>query len=263
MIPKIIQYCWFGDKEKSREIQRCMQSWNKLIGYEFYELNDNNCDLKVNKFVKDAVSHGKWAFVSDYFRLAGLYKYGGFYLDTDVQVNTSFDSLLTKKMILGYLYPSCIGTAVIGAEPNHPLLGKLLDLYNDAFWNDSFTSFSVSDFPKEKFSDNNDLFTFALKKFYSTFLLNGQFAELSNLTIFPKESFEVGHIIGTSYTTHKCEGSWTVNDSMQKKMNSIIKKAAATIPLIHLDSLIRHISYVKKSKSCPYYNVYLVDSHRT
>ena len=42
------------------------------------------------KYVQEAYSQKMYAFVADYCRFYALYKYGGFYLDTDVKVLKSF-----------------------------------------------------------------------------------------------------------------------------------------------------------------------------
>lgn len=81
MIPKIIHYCWFGEKEKPSYIKKYMRTWKKLRReYKFYEWNEKNCDLQCNEYVKSAVKVKNWAFVSDYFRLLALYNSGGYTL---------------------------------------------------------------------------------------------------------------------------------------------------------------------------------------
>lgn len=36
MIPKKVHYIWFGNKEKPKHIQTCIESF-KILGYEIYE----------------------------------------------------------------------------------------------------------------------------------------------------------------------------------------------------------------------------------
>lgn len=39
MIPHIIHYCWFGKKDKPKEVIDFIESWKeKLPDYEFFEL---------------------------------------------------------------------------------------------------------------------------------------------------------------------------------------------------------------------------------
>ena len=84
-IPKIIHYCWFGDGPISPENRKCMESWKKYCpDYKIMAWNEQNFDISANRYARQAYAAKKYAFVSDYARLAVLYEYGGIYLDTDV-----------------------------------------------------------------------------------------------------------------------------------------------------------------------------------
>ena len=87
MIPKIIHYCWFGGKEKPKDVLDCIASWKKYCpDYKIIEWNETNYDVHKNQYMSDAYKERKWAFVSDYARIDVVYTYGGIYLDTDVEV---------------------------------------------------------------------------------------------------------------------------------------------------------------------------------
>ena len=95
MIPKVIHYCWFGKKPYNELMIKCMESWKKhLPEYEIIEWNEENFDININPYVKEAYNAKKFAFVSDYVRLFVLHKYGGIYLDTDVEVRKNIDKFL-------------------------------------------------------------------------------------------------------------------------------------------------------------------------
>ena len=86
-IPKIIHYCWFGGGAISPENRKCMESWKKYCpDYKIMAWNDQNFDISTNRYAQQAYEAKKYAFVSDYVRLAVLYEYGGIYLDTDVEL---------------------------------------------------------------------------------------------------------------------------------------------------------------------------------
>lgn len=98
LIPKKIHYCWFGKKEKPELVKTCIESWKiKLSEYEIIEWNEDNFDINSNIFVKEAYECGKYAFVSDYVRVYVLYKYGGIYLDTDVEVCREFSEEILRN----------------------------------------------------------------------------------------------------------------------------------------------------------------------
>ncbi|MFT8882771.1 MAG: glycosyltransferase [Liquorilactobacillus hordei] len=244
-----------------RHIKSCMDTWDICGDYEVVEWNEDNCNLNENSFISVAVKNSKWAFVSDYFRLKALYKIGGIYLDTDVEIKNTFNDLLGYRMFLGYIFDCSIGTAVIGSEKGHPFLKYLLDLYKNAYWNEDLKTFSISDFPKIKFKCNNDVLTYALKKYNTIFKLNGKTQFLSDLVIFQKEEFEIGPVFGIRHAVHRCEASWKDNsDSLIRKIKYKIKRSATLIPFIDGISLIRHVTYREKMKKESFYRIYLEDS---
>lgn len=87
-IPKIIHYCWFGQTPLPEKAQCCIASWKKFCpGYEIMEWNEHQLDLlSAPSYVQQAYAAQKWAFVADYVRLCALIKYGGVYMDTDVEL---------------------------------------------------------------------------------------------------------------------------------------------------------------------------------
>lgn len=139
MIPKVIHYCWFGHNEKPELVKRCIESWKKYCpGYEIKEWNEDNFDVNLCDYTKQAYDEGKWAFVSDVARLWIVYNEGGIYLDTDVEVRNILDELLNYSCWFGCDDIRYIATGLgFGAEQNHWLIEKLLnDYYNKAFKSD-------------------------------------------------------------------------------------------------------------------------------
>ena len=99
---KKIHYCWFGGKKLPKSVERCIKTWKKqLPDYEIIEWNENNFDINVCPFVKQAYENKKWAFVSDYARIYALYNEGGIYFDTDVKVLKNIEHIIDKDMVLG------------------------------------------------------------------------------------------------------------------------------------------------------------------
>ena len=93
-IPKKIHYCWFGGKPLPKSVQKCIASWKKYCpDYEIIRWDESNSDIRSNLYARQAYEAGKWAFVSDYFRLKVVYEQGGIYLDTDVELIRSLDCL--------------------------------------------------------------------------------------------------------------------------------------------------------------------------
>lgn len=129
-IPKIIHYCWFGKGEKPELVQKCLDSWKEhLWDYQVVEWNEEIFDINTNSYVKEAYEAKKYAFVSDYVRVYALYRYGGIYLDTDVEVFKSFNDLLHQDSFWGFEQENYIATSTIGAAKGNPIIEIFLDSY--------------------------------------------------------------------------------------------------------------------------------------
>ncbi len=103
MIPKIIHYCWFGRGPLPPLAQKCIASWRQFLpDYEIKEWNEDNFDVNILPYTADAYATGKYAFVSDYARFWVLFKYGGVYFDTDVEVIRSMDDVLARGPFMGF-----------------------------------------------------------------------------------------------------------------------------------------------------------------
>ncbi|KGN87313.1 glycosyltransferase family 32 protein [Porphyromonas gulae] len=139
MIPKIIHYCWFGPKPFPPLAQQCLESWQRYMpDYEIRLWSEDTFDVNSIPFVRDAYRHGKYAFVSDYARLWALYRYGGVYLDTDVELIRSVDDLCQHGGWIGRelpgwgapdKYPVNLGLG-FALPKEHPWLKELLDIYD-------------------------------------------------------------------------------------------------------------------------------------
>lgn len=131
MIPKVINYCWFGHAEKSKLVHKCIASWRKFCpDYDIIEWNEDNFDVTQHPYLQWCYQNRKWAFLSDFARLLILAEHGGIYLDTDVEVVKSLDGLLGYEAFLGFENNENINTGQgFGCIPNHPAVHKMADVY--------------------------------------------------------------------------------------------------------------------------------------
>lgn len=131
MIPKVIHYCWFGRGQMPKLALKCIESWKKYCpDYEIKEWNEDNFDLDMYPYVREAYDARKFAFVTDVVRLYALYHEGGIYMDTDVEVIKPLDSLLQYDAVSGFESPTQIPTGLMASRDGHPLFKELLDEYN-------------------------------------------------------------------------------------------------------------------------------------
>lgn len=146
MIPKTIHYCWFGGKPLPELAVRCMESWRRYCpDYEIVEWNETNYSIEdACQFVLDAYSNAKWAFVSDYVRLDVVYRYGGIYLDTDVELLKCPEEILKdSRGFLGREQDHSVNTGLgFACEAGEPLLEEMMALYRSL----KFEADELSDF---------------------------------------------------------------------------------------------------------------------
>ncbi len=128
-IPKKIHYCWFSGKPMPDYLEKCIDSWKRVCpDYEIIRWDESNYDVNKNVYMKQAYDAGKWGFIPDIARLEILYKYGGIYLDTDVEVIKNLDDLLTCEAFAGVEKWGNINMGgCSGATPHHPIIKKMLD----------------------------------------------------------------------------------------------------------------------------------------
>ena len=130
-IPRSIHYCWFGRGEKPELIRRCIDSWHMVLpDYEIKEWNEDNFDISLIPYTAQAYEKKKYAFVSDYARLWILNRYGGIYLDTDVEVLKSLDPYLCNACFFGFENDRGVAPGLImGCVQAHPILNELMAYY--------------------------------------------------------------------------------------------------------------------------------------
>ncbi|MBQ3116626.1 MAG: glycosyl transferase [Clostridia bacterium] len=131
-IPKILHYVWLGGKEKPDYLIKNLEGWKKFCpDYQIMEWNEGNFDINCNRYLKEAVEQKKWAFASDYIRLAVTYKYGGIYMDTDVELLKPIDKFLDVDFFANFENMVMISFTVIGAKPGSVVLKNMLSKYED------------------------------------------------------------------------------------------------------------------------------------
>lgn len=209
MIPKIIHYCWFGRGEKNPLIQACIASWRKYLpDYRIVEWNEDSFDVYSTLWTRQAYAAKKWAFVSDYVRLHALYREGGLYLDTDVEVLRPLDDFLDNALFTGYEANDFIMTAVMGAEAGNPVIRQLLAYYDSRPFVNEDGSFHMLPNP------------YIVTEFFRKAGIrpNGREQKTEHLHIYPQIYFSPNNLTRIwekpspkSYTIHHFDQSWSAD----------------------------------------------------
>lgn len=198
MIPKTIHYCWFGRNKKSDLIEKCIQSWElHLPDYDIIEWNEENFDIEANIFMSNAYKKKKWAFVSDYARAYVLYKFGGIYLDTDVEIRCNLDRFLDHGAFTGFEDYGFPFTALWGSRKEHNWPRSILNYYDNL---DGFDEKTNTRIVSEFLIDH-----------YKVDPFRNEIQKLEDeICIYPSNFFCLN--IEQNYAVHHFEGSWHNED---------------------------------------------------
>ena len=243
-IPEIIHYCWFGRNEKSQLFLKCLESWKRYFpDYQIIEWNEDNFDVNIIDYTKEAYEKGKWAFVSDYARLYIIYHYGGIYFDTDVEVIKSFSHLLQENGYLGFenttndLKSKTINTGLgFAAASNDVVIKALMDEYNGIHFVDENGTMDLTPCP---IRNTRALSRLGLKT-------NGSIQKVGNIVIYPFEYFcgvDIAnshmYITENTYTVHHYSATWKEKPTfwMMVKYNVLIPSVQKIIGIDNYDEL--------------------------
>ena len=224
-IPKIIHYCWFGKGNKPKIVEKCIESWKRvLVDYKIIEWNEENFDINCNEYVKEAYENKKFAFVSDYVRVHALYNMGGIYLDTDTEVFKSLDEFLGEESFWGFEEKNYIATSTIGSRKGNKLIKMFLDFYEGKSFNETSQNLQTS--------TNVQIVTNIFKNI--GFKMNGEKQTIEGVgTIYQQEYFSPYDYLNyydkktdKTYTSHHFYKSWI---SPKDKAKSNVKKVLAKI----------------------------------
>lgn len=219
MIPKTIHYCWFGCGEKPNLVKKCIESWRKYCpDYKIIEWNEDNFDVNCCLYVRQAYEAKKYAFVSDYVRLSALYNFGGIYMDTDVEVLKSFDTLLNHRCIFGFEEKEYVATSFMACEVKNIIINEYLNMYNNEI-------FKKQDGSLNTYTNVNRL-TYLLE--HKGLKRNNEKQKFDEIVVYPKEYFSPYDYINciderteNSYCIHWFYVSWM---SKREQIKKIIKR---------------------------------------
>lgn len=236
MIPPIIHYCWFGPNPKSELAKKCIESWKKYCpDYELREWNENNFDINLFDYTKEAYEERKWAFITDVVRLYALINYGGIYMDTDVEVLKPLDSLLSYSAVSGFESNKQIPTGLMACEKGNCMFAEFLEDYTNAHFKRKDGSLDIT--------TNVTRITKVCLRY--GLVQNNTLQTVNGFTLLPKEYLCPKDLITkelklteNSFTIHHFDGSWKddaekytaqLSERLDFKGGSYIAKLISTI----------------------------------
>ncbi len=205
-IPKVIHYCWFGGKQKTELMHKCINSWKTFMpNYVIKEWNESSY-VPHEPYEKQALDEKAYAFVSDIARLRIIYEYGGIYLDTDVELLRSLEPLLKQGGYLAHERHNTIATGLGFAAPaKSPVILAMLREYEHATFRQDNGKLDKTPCPVRN--------TNAIRKLGIN--PNNSVQKIHDVTIYPQEYFcplnnDSGEVSITenTYSIHHYGYSW-------------------------------------------------------
>lgn len=126
MIPRVIHRVWLGSDEMPEEFRHYGETWERHHPeWEMRLWTDSNLpELRFPEAFDRCRNHGER---SDVLRSELLARFGGLYVDTDVECKRPIEPLIgDASAFCAWVRPGRIGSAVLGATPGHPAIETLL-----------------------------------------------------------------------------------------------------------------------------------------
>lgn len=302
-IPKIIHYFYddvnIWEKNQKSQVRMCINSWLKYCpDYKFMLWHDKMPEfqeiLERSEFVRRAYKLKLWAFVSDYVRLYALNKYGGIYLDTDVELLKNFDNFLENKFFISVEGDILKGEnitepAIMGGIANHPVFIETMKIYESdeifeikycianiiikktllKLYNFNKINYNTPEYEKlaQKYYDKK-LSSGALDNF-DLYLNQKIFIDKNNeITIYPSEyfcptwdRFQAKAFTKNTVSIHWNQSSWWHNeDKMQKLFTGNIQEENKKLEQLYLIAgipLVRgYTQFISKEKLVTQYKLF-------
>ena len=260
MIPKKIHYCWFGRNPLPEDAKKYIESWKKYCpDYEIKEWNEDNFNLDMYPYVREAYENRKFAFVSDVARLYALYNEGGFYMDTDVELIKPLDDFLKYDGVSGFESSTQIPTGLMASRELHPLVKEWLEDYEGKHFIKEDGSFDLT-------TNVTRITNICLKHGFKP---NSKLQTIAEYTFFPSDYFcpkdcntGIIKITKNTYAIHHFAGSWLTDDTkalveLSKKVHRIVRiKFLAKFVLIMI-GIARRVKRDGIKKAFSYYKTQL------
>ena len=119
-IPRVVHRIWLGDAAMPREYVEYGETWRRHHpGWKLKLWRDRDLRRLVPA---EAVARARHRTeLSDLLRFEILRRYGGLYVDTDVECLRPVGALLSgRRVVMGFEKPGRVGSAVLASAPGHP-----------------------------------------------------------------------------------------------------------------------------------------------
>jgi mannosyltransferase OCH1-like enzyme len=203
MIPRTLHRVWLGGRAVPEEFEGYWARWGEMHpDWVLKTWGDDDLDWLVNRSTFDGAHNLSEA--SDVARFEILARYGGFYVDVDVEPLRCIEPLLRRHAVAGWEFSHRLGSAVLGSETGHPAFAALVERlpsYVEAHDDETSEKRTGPVFLTETWWRRRDVTRLARVAFYP-------------VGWWPSERYKLdGPYPAESYTNHRWAGSWVKSDA--------------------------------------------------
>lgn len=181
VIPRILHYFWLGGSRMPQEYEKHMESWRRFCpDYEIMRWDESNYDFSKYRYAREALESRQYMYATDVARKDILYRYGGIYFDTDVELLRPVDDLLYQEAFIGIDDGGQLNSGSgLGCVKHSRIVGEMLELYRD-----------------KAFINEDGSFNLHYNTLYETELMIGkgykiknEYQRIQGMSCFPREVF--------------------------------------------------------------------------
>lgn len=133
-VPRIIHYIWIGGNPLPDKPSQCIATWKEHMpesDWDYMLWNEQTLPSEIteHEYYKKYYAEKKWSYLSDLIRFWAVYRYGGLYLDVDIEAVKSFEPLMSNSAFVGKSKEGQIESAVIGSIAGNKFLEEAYNFY--------------------------------------------------------------------------------------------------------------------------------------
>jgi inositol phosphorylceramide mannosyltransferase catalytic subunit len=211
-IPTVIHRIWLGDEPMPSQYVRFGDSWaDHHPGWEFRLWTD--ADLPSLAGLESLERCRNFGEASDVLRYAILNRYGGVYVDTDVECLRSLEPLVgDATAFAAYARPGLIGSAVVGAVPGHPAIARTLEVVSERAGSGSQVEATGPVALTDVLKDAPDVELFGRETFYPLDYWEIPFADAQ------------GAGVADAYAIHHWHATWQSRETLMLRTRELMRR---------------------------------------
>ena len=211
-IPRVIHRIWLGGESMPSQYVRFGESWaDHHPGWELRLWTDSDLPrLGDSRSLERCRNFGE---ASDVLRYEILSRYGGVYVDTDVECLRSLEPLVDDaSAFAAYARPGLIGSAVVGAVPGHPAIARTLEVVRERAGSGSQVEATGPVALTAVLKDAPDVQLFGRETFYPLDYWEIPFADAG------------GDVVANAYAIHHWHATWQSRETLMLRTRELMRR---------------------------------------